>query len=530
MKTHDLKTQFFERRPVKQTPVVKKAVSAPHTPPYRITSPNAPEEIWLPAPKPSKQWKRPSLKPILLGFTLAVAIIMLITLGGGGVILYNSPLIMPGVSVLGTNLGQLTKAEAATVLQTEWTQRQITLTADKTSLSVHPSELGISFDITATVERIHQQGRDLASWQAFFANDGALSIQPVWEIDMGVAETYLQQTAPIVANPAQNATIDIVNGQVHTIPAISGTELDTVETVAWLAQNGATVVLDGNLPLITNAITPDIINVSAIAEQAQQLLTTSVAIEAYDPVADTAVSWTVTPAMWGDWLTLDINAADQTSFTWTLDNERAGQFLDLRTAALGGNQYLDHDVAVTAVAEAIKTQQPAISLRLYHHNSDYIVQTGDTFASIGRDMGIPYPWIQAANPTIGDALNAGQSLIIPSPDVMLPLPIVQNKRIVVSISQQKVWVYEDGTLKWEWLGSTGIASSPTAPGVFQIQTHEINAYAGNWNLWMPNFMGIYSPVPNADFMNGFHGFPTRDGSNLLWTNNLGTPVTDGCVL
>jgi lipoprotein-anchoring transpeptidase ErfK/SrfK len=47
---------------------------------------------------------------------------------------------------------------------------------------------------------------------------------------------------------------------------------------------------------------------------------------------------------------------------------------------------------------------------------------------------------------------------------------------------------------------------------------------------MPNFMGIYQPAPNVEFMNGFHGFPTRDGANLLWTNNLGTPVTYGCIL
>jgi lipoprotein-anchoring transpeptidase ErfK/SrfK len=47
---------------------------------------------------------------------------------------------------------------------------------------------------------------------------------------------------------------------------------------------------------------------------------------------------------------------------------------------------------------------------------------------------------------------------------------------------------------------------------------------------MPNFMGIYRPVPTADFMNGFHGFPTRNGSTLLWTGDLGHQVTYGCVL
>jgi lipoprotein-anchoring transpeptidase ErfK/SrfK len=43
-------------------------------------------------------------------------------------------------------------------------------------------------------------------------------------------------------------------------------------------------------------------------------------------------------------------------------------------------------------------------------------------------------------------------------------------------------------------------------------------------------MGIYRPVPTSDFMNGFHGFPTRSGRELLWTGDLGHEVTYGCVL
>ncbi len=124
----------------------------------------------------------------------------------------------------------------------------------------------------------------------------------------------------------------------------------------------------------------------------------------------------------------------------------------------------------------------------------------------------------------------GQAIVIPSPDALLPLPPVPGKRIVVSISEQRAWVYENGQLKWEWPASTGIDSSPTAPGVFQIQSHEPNAYAGNWDLWMPSFMGIYRPVPTSEFMNGFHGFPTRGQAQLLWTGDLGRRVTYGCIL
>jgi hypothetical protein len=66
--------------------------------------------------------------------------------------------------------------------------------------------------------------------------------------------------------------------------------------------------------------------------------------------------------------------------------------------------------------------------------------------------------------------------------------------------------------------------------MFQVQGRDPYAYANNWDLWMPWFVGFYRPVPTSDFMNGFHGFPKRGGTQLLWTNNLGKPITYGCVL
>ncbi len=183
------------------------------------------------------------------------------------------------------------------------------------------------------------------------------------------------------------------------------------------------------------------------------------------------------------------------------------------------------------MAAAINTQQTDVYVRVFYHDRQHVVQSGETLSSIGRDYGIPYPWLEQANPDAANGLFVGQTVTIPSPDALLPLPIVQNKRIIVSITQQRVWVYENGNLlKWEWAASTGIDESPTSPGIFQIQSHELKAYAGNWDLWMPNFMGIYRPVPTSDFMNGFHGFPTRNGSQLLWTSSLGRKVTYGCIL
>jgi LysM repeat protein len=288
--------------------------------------------------------------------------------------------------------------------------------------------------------------------------------------------------------------------------------------------------MTNQLQLPTVPVAPAITDVSGLVEEANRLLVTTVTIQAYDPVRDESFSWVVAPEQWSLWLTpvVDTQAANQ--FDWALDEQQAQAFLNGQTQTLGDSRFIDTAGLVTALTEAITTQETAVTMRVYHHPRQHIVQAGDTFASIGRAYGMPYPWIQHANPGVSDGLFIGQALTIPSPDELLPLPIVANKRLIVSISQQKMWAYENGSLLWEWLASTGIAESPTSPGVFQIQTHETNAYAGNWDLWMPYFMGIYQPVPTSDFMNGFHGFPTRDVQNLLWTSSLGHQVTYGCVL
>jgi LysM repeat protein len=277
------------------------------------------------------------------------------------------------------------------------------------------------------------------------------------------------------------------------------------------------------------AVPPAVTDASTVLAEANQLLANPLSIHAYDPITDEPLAWTVAPDVWGTWLSLGIDLADPTQLHWELDTERVQAFLAEQAATLGPDRYLASDEAVAAVRDAISTSW-YVPLRIYHHDRQHVVQSGDTFSKLARDYGIPYPWIQQANPGMGDTLYAGQVLTIPSPDALLPLPVVENKRIVVSLSDQKMWAYENGAVKWEWPVSTGIPSSPTSPGIFQVQTREPNAYASQWNLWMPYFMGIYRPVPTADFMNGFHGFPTRDGSRLLWTGDLGHPVTYGCIL
>ena len=488
----------------------------------------APTEIWIPRPQGKGRYFGWGLA--LAGVALFMALGLVVALGLGVALFYRSPMIMPGTTVLGQHVGGQSTAEAAAALEGQWQQRSLTLVAGEVSRNVTPGALGMTLDAATTAEVAYEQGRSLRSVVEAVRAGGRLAVQPVWQVDLAVTEAYLQALAPEMAVAPVNAGVAFVDGRVEVTPPVAGQALDVDDTVDWLGQHAAQVVLDGRLPLVTRPVQPAVTDTSVVAEKANELLATTLTLYAYDPITDETVTWAVPPSVWGGWLTLAINPDYPGELDWLIDPERADEFFDSQSGQLGEGRYVEVADATAAVTEAVNSRADSARVRVYHRERQHVVQPGETLASIGRAFGVPYPWIQHANPGIGDSLSVGQTLTIPSADELVPLPVVANKRIVVSIGQQRMWVYENGQVKWEWPASTGIDSSPTAPGVFQVQSHEPNAYAGNWDLWMPNFMGIYRPVPTSEFMNGFHGFPTRGNSQLLWTGDLGRKVTYGCIL
>jgi lipoprotein-anchoring transpeptidase ErfK/SrfK len=486
-----------------------------------------PTEVWLPVPQPAPssggRW--------LLWFALLLALMacLLLSIAGLGFFFYNSDLILPGVRVLGLSVGGLNRGEAVAALQARWQEQAVSIEDGSASWVVGPAELGMTIDALATAEAAYRLGRSPETLLGALLNGRGLELSPVWRFDPGVAQATLENLAPQLALQPISAGIGIVNGQVEVTPPADGRELDVNATLAALQQNPGVVLQNGRLPLVVQTLPPAITDVSAAADKASQLLTTAITVQAYDPVRDETVTWAVAPEMWSQWLSLTVDPANSEELSWQMDQVAAGHYFTSQEATLGDGRFLDEEAVVTALREAITLRQSDVEARIYHAPRQHTVQFGETLSSIGNAYGIPYPWIEQANPGIGQ-LSEGQTITIPSVDELLPLPVVKNKRIIVSIAEQRMRAYESGVLVWDWPVSTGIDSSPTAPGIFQIQSHVENAYAGNWDLWMPHFLGIYRPVPTSEFMNGFHGFPTRGSSQLLWTGDLGHKVTYGCIL
>ncbi len=466
--------------------------------------------------------------------------------------IYRGEQILAGVTSLGRDLSAKTAGEAAAVLAAEWATRNVILEEGAQRWVLTPEQIGVRLDAEETARAAQAQGRDgptadrlLALARRLIATAGVVPldvtpvvVKPQWYFDRERATATLRILAGQIDIPKQDAGLRVVEGRIETTPAVVGRALDIAAVLARLeAYPWGEALADPtaepprfDLPVVPQE--PTISDVSAVVAELEPLLANPITLRLYDPIRDERLTWTAGPAALGKWLSFAVvpSESGEKRLAWSVDEEAVGAFVREQNASFGDERFVDPRTAAPALAEAFKSRQPEVRLRINHGEREHVVQAGETLSSIAFNYGMPYPWIQAANPGTGDALFVGDRLRIPSPDVFLPLPVVENKRIIVSLSKQRVQVFENGQLKWDWPASTGIASSPTSPGVFQIQTHEELAYASIWNLYMPWFMGVYRVAPGQDFMNGFHGFPSRDRRQFIWERNLGSPITYGCIL
>ena len=165
----------------------------------------------------------------------------------------------------------------------------------------------------------------------------------------------------------------------------------------------------------------------------------------------------------------------------------------------------------------------------------HIVQPGEYLSQIGQQLGISWTAIAELHGIANaNTVYPGMTLIIPNSsdlasyqagllnyhnfDVNHPGPRVGTGReLVVVLSTQMAYAYEDGILKRRALVSTGLPATPTVQGDFAVynKTREQTMTGPDYDLenveWVMYFYRGY----------GFHG--------TWWHNNFGQPMSHGCV-
>jgi LysM repeat protein len=165
----------------------------------------------------------------------------------------------------------------------------------------------------------------------------------------------------------------------------------------------------------------------------------------------------------------------------------------------------------------------------------YIVQRGDTLFRIATRFNVSMDALAAANQIVWvDRIFVGQVLQIPDEDfippaseaaALEPLPaeaipqptVLEGKQIIVVLSQQRVYAFEDGSLLRHFLASTGLPGTPTVQGDFAVYS----------KLASQRMTGPGYDLPGVPWvMYFFRGYALH---GTYWHNNFGTPMSHGCV-
>ena len=170
--------------------------------------------------------------------------------------------------------------------------------------------------------------------------------------------------------------------------------------------------------------------------------------------------------------------------------------------------------------------------------STYVVERGDTVFRIATRFNIPpEALVDANNIPWADRIYIGQILTIPSQDYRVrslndrivdsaaPLPsdeipspsVVEGKQIIVDLSQQQTYAFENGVLLRHFLSSTGLPHTPTVTGDFAIYVkYDAQRMTG------PGY-----DLPGVPWVMYFYRDYALHGA--YWHNNFGNPISHGCV-
>jgi vancomycin resistance protein YoaR len=217
----------------------------------------------------------------------------------GGYQLAYSDRILPGVSVAGVDLSKLSPDQASTALSQELVfpyQGKILVKDGNQIWVATPAELGMVFDIGASVHRAFAVGRG----GGLFGNlagqvttrMGGIDLAPVIVLDRAVAYAYLQKLASRIDQPAVEADLHLDGVQVVYTPGRVGRLLNVDATMVALAAQLQSLK-DGEVSLVIEDHPPLIMDGSAAAAGLRQLVSAPLSVIIPNPLPGDPALWSV---------------------------------------------------------------------------------------------------------------------------------------------------------------------------------------------------------------------------------------------
>jgi vancomycin resistance protein YoaR len=224
--------------------------------------------------------RRPSVLPqffaaVVSGLALFLGLALAWTLGFQ--LLYAGR-IFPGVSVAGVELSGLSPSDAAVKLNQRLsypiTGKVVFRDGDQVWVAA-PVQLGMVFDPTASAHAAFEVGRSGGLFGALSGQIRAFGngrdVAPVIIFDQRLAYTYLQSLAGQIDQPVIEASLHLEGANVVASPGQAGRTL-MLDATLLLLSGQLQSFRDGEVPLVIQQVQPSILDVSAQADAARQIL------------------------------------------------------------------------------------------------------------------------------------------------------------------------------------------------------------------------------------------------------------------
>ena len=193
--------------------------------------------------------------------------------------------IYPGVAVAGIDISGLTTQQASALLtqRLDYPQRgKIVFQEGANMWTAKPSDLGLSLDAQTTALAAYNLGRAggrterfADRWQAWSSGVG---LAPVFVFDKRIAQDYLQGIAQQVDRPIIEATLGVSGVDVVVNSGQVGRALDVNAALTNLDSQLKTMT-DGLVPLVVQETPPVILDATAQAELARQILSAPLTLQ-----------------------------------------------------------------------------------------------------------------------------------------------------------------------------------------------------------------------------------------------------------
>ena len=232
---------------------------------------------------------------------LIAGILLFFLVAGASVIgfeIAHSGKIFPGISVGGLDVGGLTPAEATARVINTFTYPQsgrLFLQDGKQAWPLTPAELGLYLDPEASVTQAYEIGRkgnlflnvetQFRTWQS------PVNLSPVYIYDQRRAHQYLTNLAAQINKPVVEASVGLNGVEVQVRSGQTGRELDvpaTLERISSQIQG----LQDGVIPLVVIETKPVILDASAQADLARQILSAPLELHMPENQPDKVGPWT----------------------------------------------------------------------------------------------------------------------------------------------------------------------------------------------------------------------------------------------